>query len=165
MFALDVTAFAGAVGADPDPWQRRCLESRSKRGLLNCSRQSGKSTVCAVMAVHEALFTPKARVLLISPSQRQSSELFKKCAEFLKALPSPATLIQESLTSLELSNRSRIISLPGSEATTRGYRVDEDGDIWAEGNELADVLGIDRGEVQALSEALPRPVGDLRYLQ
>jgi hypothetical protein len=34
----------------------------------------------AVLAVHEALYNPPALILLVSPSLRQSSELFRKCA-------------------------------------------------------------------------------------
>lgn len=45
---------------------RRTL-TRSK--LLNCSRQSGKSSVCGVLAAHKALYAPGSLVLLLSPSR------------------------------------------------------------------------------------------------
>jgi hypothetical protein len=46
----DPVAFAGSIGFDADPWQARVLRSQSKRIILNCSRQVGKSTITALMA-------------------------------------------------------------------------------------------------------------------
>jgi hypothetical protein len=60
-------------------------------------------------------------IVLISPSQPQSTELFKKINGFWARLPGAPAAEQESLTRMQLSNGSRIISLPGSEKTTRGY--------------------------------------------
>jgi hypothetical protein len=54
--ALDRVAFAKKLGIVPDGWQRDLLHSTSDRILLNCSRQSGKSTMTAVMALHRALY-------------------------------------------------------------------------------------------------------------
>jgi hypothetical protein len=42
--ALDRSTFARALGLEPDAWQERLLRSTSDRVLLNCCRQSGKST-------------------------------------------------------------------------------------------------------------------------
>jgi hypothetical protein len=39
--ALDRSAFAWALGLEPDPWQEQLLRSGSDRVLLNCCRQSG----------------------------------------------------------------------------------------------------------------------------
>jgi hypothetical protein len=62
-----------------------------------------------------------AMVIVISPSQPQSTELFKKIHGFWEKLPGAPAAEQESLTRMELANGSRIISLPGSEKTVRGY--------------------------------------------
>jgi hypothetical protein len=43
--ALDRVSFARSVGVEPDVWQEDLLRSGSDRILLNCSRQSGKSTI------------------------------------------------------------------------------------------------------------------------
>src|SRR5262249_49327013 len=48
-------------------------------------------------------------------------ELFRKVASFYHALPLPLEAVQESALRLELQNGSRIVSLPGSEATIRGF--------------------------------------------
>lgn len=109
------------LGFQPDDWQDRVLQSQSRRLLLNCSRQSGKSTITAVMALHTALYTPKALVLLVSPSQRQSSELFRKVGDFLTMLPVRPALVEDNKLSLQLRNASRIVSLPSKEETIRGF--------------------------------------------
>jgi phage terminase large subunit-like protein len=54
--------------------------------LLNCCRQSGKSTIAALLALHRAVFYPDGLILLVSPSLRQSSELFRKITDFFGRL-------------------------------------------------------------------------------
>ena len=70
--ALDAVAFAeDRLGFQPDPWQRQLLRSTAHWILLNCCRQSGKSTTTAILALHQAIYDP-GLVLLVSPSLRQS---------------------------------------------------------------------------------------------
>lgn len=118
---LDPVLFARKLGLEPDPWQADLLRSPAKKLLLNCARQTGKSTVAAIMALHEALYKPPALVLLLSPSLRQSSELFRKVSGFYRALGKPVAPELESALRVELENGSRIISLPGKEQTVRGF--------------------------------------------
>ncbi|GAB2621312.1 phage terminase large subunit [Novilysobacter erysipheiresistens] len=108
------------AGMEPDAWQADVLNSDARRMLLLCSRQSGKSTTCAALAVNQAIYDP-GLVLLIAPAQRQSSELFRKVNEVYRALPDVPRIVQESAMRLELANGSRIIALPGTEGTIRGY--------------------------------------------
>ncbi|MBT1279306.1 terminase large subunit [Thermoanaerobacter sp. CM-CNRG TB177] len=122
--ALDPVIFAKeALKFNPDPWQEQALRWSGKRLLLNCSRQSGKSTTAAILALHRALFYPKSLILLVSPSLRQSSELFRKVQDLFKALPSEQQpeLVEDNKLSLTMKNKSRIVSLPGSEGTIRGF--------------------------------------------
>lgn len=118
--ALDPAAIFTGAGMAADPWQASVLRSSHPRQLLLCSRQSGKSTTVASLAVHSALYDP-GLVLLFAPAQRQSTELFKKVSAFYRALPDVPTPVAVTETKMELPNGSRIIALPGSEATTRGY--------------------------------------------
>lgn len=120
-FALDPALVAHEMGLDPDPWQERFLRSPSSRKLLNCSRQSGKSTVTAQLAAHTALYDPGSLTLLLSPTQRQSHELFRKALDAYRAIPTAIPITQESALRLELSNGSRIVALPGKESTVRGF--------------------------------------------
>src|SRR5262249_21133074 len=88
--------------------------------LLTC-RQAGKSTATAALALHTALFQPGALVLLVSPSLRQSGELFRKVAGFYHALGRPLGAVEDSQTTLALAHGARVVSLPGTAATIRGY--------------------------------------------
>ncbi len=108
-----------ALDLEPDPWQAEVLRSDSKRILLNCSRQSGKSTVTSILALHTALYNEGSLVLCLSPTLRQSSELFRNVSRFYgvdPAIPSRS----ESALRLELENGSRIVSLPRKEQNIRG---------------------------------------------
>jgi hypothetical protein len=119
--ALDCTAFARVLGVDPDPWQARLLRSTADRVILNCCRQSGKSTMAALTALHHALYRPGTLVLILAPALRQSQELFAKIAGFYGSLESPVPPQAERRLSLELENDSRIVTLPGTEKTIRGF--------------------------------------------
>jgi hypothetical protein len=119
--ALDRVSFAKGLGIEPDPWQEDLLRSTSDRVLLNCCRQSGKSTMTGVIALHRALYHPGSLILCLAPALRQSQELFSKMADFYRDLGRPVSAVAERKLSLELENRSRIITLPGSEKTVRGF--------------------------------------------
>jgi len=119
--ALDPAELARQTGLEPDPWQAKALRSDVPRILLNCSRQSGKSTIAGLISVHTAIYQPGSLVLLLSPSLRQSGELFRKAHDTHAALTDPVAITAESALRLELSNGSRIVSLPGKETTVRGY--------------------------------------------
>lgn len=109
------------AGMTADPWQQRLLSSTSPRTLLLACRQAGKSTTTGALALLTALIQAPALVLLLSPSLRQSGELFRKVMDFYTALGRPVEAAMESALRLELANGSRIISLPGTEGTIRGY--------------------------------------------
>jgi hypothetical protein len=119
--ALDPSELARRVGLGPDAWQTDFLRIAAPRVLLNCSRQSGKSTVTALLAVHTALYDPGSLVLLLSPSLRQSQELFRKALATYRGLDNAIPIEGESALRLELENGSRIVSLPGKELTVRGF--------------------------------------------
>ena len=119
--ALDpAEVFRRAVG-EPDPWQQRVLRSTAFRILLLCARQTGKSTTTAALALYEALYRAGALVLLLSPSLRQSGELFRKVTGLYETLGRPVPEAERSALRLELANGSRLVSLPGSEKTVRGF--------------------------------------------
>jgi len=117
----DPVAFARVLGIDPDPWQRDLLSSPDKYIILNCARQSGKSTIVAVLALFHALVHAGSLILVLSPSQRQSGELLKKIIDFYRKLGRPGGSRADSTTALQFRNGSRIVALPGSESTTRGF--------------------------------------------
>jgi hypothetical protein len=119
--ALDPALILARAGMPPDLWQASVLRSRPRRLLLNCSRQAGKTSVVAAAALDEALFNPPALVLLLSPSQRQSQELFRQVMQLHGRLGIAIEPEAESTLRIELPSGSRIIALPGKEQTVRGY--------------------------------------------
>jgi hypothetical protein len=110
-----------SIGLTPDAWQAAVLRSTSDRLMLLCARQSGKSTVTAALALHTALYGADSLVLLLSPTLRQSGELFRKVAGFYRDLGRPLGAVEDSATTLSMNNGSRIVSLPGSPDTVRGF--------------------------------------------
>ena len=120
--ALDTASFAiERLRFVPDSWQARVMQSSAKRVLLNCSRQAGKSTTTAIIGLHRAVYHPGSLVLLVSPSLRQSRELFGKVQGFLKALDVQPQLDEDNRLSMALDNGSRVVALPGDPSTIRGF--------------------------------------------
>lgn len=120
--ALDPVAWAHTyVDFELDQWQRAVLRSDTKRKIYNCGRQSGKSTVAAIKALHRAIYRPGSLILLVSPSQRQSSELFRKVQDLYDALDKRPRLAEDNKLSLATGPGSRVVSLPSSEHTIRCY--------------------------------------------
>jgi hypothetical protein len=117
----DRVEFAHRVRIVPDPWQERLLCSDAARILLNCSRQSGKSTISGVLAAHEALTRPGSLVLILAPAERQAKELFSKVTGFYRDLGHPIPADSYRKLGLALSNGSRVEALPGTEKTIRGF--------------------------------------------
>jgi hypothetical protein len=118
----DVVGFVrNRLGIEPDEKQAQVLRSGAKRGILNCSRQWGKSTMAAAKAVHRAYTQEGKLVLVASPSRRQSGELLRKAAGMMRRLGIRPQGDGTNESSLLLPNGSRLVGLPGTEGTVRGY--------------------------------------------
>jgi hypothetical protein len=109
------------LGFTPDAAQAAVLESSAKRGILNCTRQWGKSTVAAIKALHAALSNRESLVIVASPSERQSGEFLDKTARMVRRLGMKARGDGKNDLSLLLENGARIVGLPGVEGTVRGF--------------------------------------------
>jgi hypothetical protein len=136
------------AGLTPDPWQTGVLRTKRTQILLLCSRQVGKTLVAAALALRTALLEAPALVLVLTPSERQSSEFVRRIQELHEALRQPKSLAgpvqsvydkrlteagqdqlyfhlpaktRESSLQLHLDNGSRIIGLPASEGKIRVY--------------------------------------------
>jgi hypothetical protein len=121
--ALDpAQLFRRAIGSPPDDWQARLLRSDARQILLNCTRQAGKSTSTASLALHTALYEPGALILILAPAERQSKELFRKVRQQAGALGIPNSAIErDTALEIELVNGARMVCLPGKDATIRGF--------------------------------------------
>lgn len=113
------------LGFHSDSKQEELLRSGSGgtagRQIVNCTRQWGKSTVAAVLAVHRAVFAKKSVVVVACPTEKQSAELVFKAREFLRRLGVKFKTDGAHRISLELENGSRIVGIPGKEQTLRGF--------------------------------------------
>jgi hypothetical protein len=119
--AFDRVAFARSVGVEPDGWQGDLLRSASERILLNCCRQSGKSTTAALIALHRALYHLGSLVLILAPAERQAKETFGKVAQAYRKLGHLVAPDSYRKLGMRFANGSRIEALPGSEKTIRGF--------------------------------------------
>jgi phage terminase large subunit len=118
---LDPSLILHAQGLTPDPWQRELLLSQQPYLLLNCARQTGKSTTVAALALHQLLTEHGSLVLLVAPSERQSHELFRKVTHAYQSLGQPIPSIKSNQSELELTTGSRLVALPGREETIRSF--------------------------------------------
>ena len=115
-----------------DENQKKILDPKNKRVIINCHRQWGKSTISSLLCFHRALFYPRSLCLLVAPSLRQSGENFRKISDALETVTPKPELEEDTKLTLKFSNGSRIISLPGSQKTVRGFTapdliiIDED---------------------------------------
>jgi hypothetical protein len=119
--ALDPAIIGVDVGLTLDPWQATLLRERPRRSLLLCARQTGKSTVTGLTCLHTAIYEAPAFVIVVSPSQRQSAEMLRTIMGFHARLEGAPALHAESVLKVEFRNGSRIVALPGTERTIRGY--------------------------------------------
>lgn len=119
--AIDPAATARAFGIEPEPWQARLLRSRARLLLACTCRQIGKSTMASLLGVHTAVYDPGALTVVISPSQRQSDETLAKMRAVYRGLGRPVPLEAENASEMRLENGSRLLSLPGTESTVRGF--------------------------------------------
>ena len=117
-----MSAFARVrLGFKADGLQKAVLESEHGRGILNCSRQWGKSTVAAVKAIHRAWTEANALVLVATPSRRQSGEFLHKAETLMRAAGMATKGDGYNELSLQFPNGSRIVGLPGVDGTVRGF--------------------------------------------
>jgi len=99
----------------------RSGETRPLDIMLNCTRQWGKSTTTAALALWQAYSEPGSLTLLVSPTLRQSGELFQKVMELHVGTGAVVGTTRETALTAHFAGGSRIVSLPGAERTIRGY--------------------------------------------
>lgn len=114
-------AFEIAVGGSPLEWQRPYLwEDRAT--LVLKGRQVGASTSAGVVGCRYARMNAGSLVAIVSPSQKQSTEVKERTRK--SALALGLTLVRDSETELRFDNRSRVLSLPGTPKSVRGWSAD-----------------------------------------
>lgn len=115
---------SSCLGFTPDPIQAELLRSTAHRLLLNCTRQWGKTTICAAKALHFALTHGESRTVVAAPTLRQSTLFLHKIQGFLTRLAvkwRPVTGLERSVA---LPNGAQMVSLPGRADSVRGFSAD-----------------------------------------
>jgi hypothetical protein len=113
--------FIHATGEQPLDWQEYYLRE-TRDSIILKGRQVGASTAGSVVAIRRARYWPGSLVAIVSPSLKQSTEVKERAKDGLLALGEH--LVKDSASTLELRNRSRIMSLPGSSKSVRGWSAD-----------------------------------------
>jgi hypothetical protein len=114
-------SYATGGKLSPDKWQLEVIASTANQIMLNCSRQSGKTSVVAALALRCALLTPGATILIVCPSERQSDEVFKYVMDLYYDIDRPIAKANDMSSELHLVNGARVIPLPGKHQTVRVY--------------------------------------------
>ena len=117
--ALDpAVLFERAFGLVPLDWQRDYLREDRPTAVLK-GRQVGASLAAAALAIHTAIHSAGVNAVIVSPSLKQSTEIAGRARIGLRALG--ARLVQDSSSMLRLANGSRVLSLPGTARSVRGW--------------------------------------------
>lgn len=127
----DPVIFSKALlGFDPYPYQIPFLYDQSNRIIMRKGRQTGGSKVLSVKTVFQTVWCPDVTYAVVSPSQRQSSLLFKSVMDYFQGHPFLSSLLngkkaKATQTQIVLPNRSTIYSLPAGfdGRTIRGIAI------------------------------------------
>ncbi len=144
--ALDPALILKAQGIAVDLCQRDLLLCADRQLLLNCCRQAGKSTVASALALNEVLFKPHVTVLIFSPGQRQSSEIFRKVLAGYNTIGRPfkAPQVRLRLPAVQPCNQAAIVH-----EVSKGRRI---ADL------VVEVAGLELPPPVAVSPEQPHPL-------
>lgn len=147
-----------AFNMSADKWQSKLLKKNPTRTMLLCSRQSGKSTVSAAMALYRATYFHDTLVLVLSNTFRQAEETFRKIKKGLPFVTRFKKLTYETQTMLEFSNGSRIVALPAKQESIRSFSsvslliIDEAAQVSDEVYKtIRPMLAVSQGDIVALT--------------
>ena len=121
----DVGVFAEMlVGVPLWPHQLAFARSKARTRAACCGRQSGKSRTLAVIGLHAAFCGPDRLVLVVSATDDAAKRLLGEVASLASSPILAGSVVDESKSTLVLSNGSRIVSVPASERQVRGWSAD-----------------------------------------
>lgn len=111
------------AGFEPGPHQVELLQCTERNILVLWPRQSGKSQTCAADVLHTAAFDPGDIVILAGEKQEQAMEVFTKAQRMHEQLSELGELpsAERSGNKLTFSNGSRVLALPSTVDSIRGY--------------------------------------------
>lgn len=121
VYGLSRSRYVKALDFNPFPWQIDVLNSENKRKIVNGARQSGKSTIVSSIPCHRARFYPKSLSIIMGATEPQAREDMEKIKDFISRDEFYPKVIRDSDSLLELENGSRIVVVPATEKSARGY--------------------------------------------
>jgi Helicase len=120
-----LAAFAQMIGWPMALFQVEALTLRQRTTAIVAPRQSGKSRSLALLAVHWAFANPGSQILIVSAGDEAAKRLLAEVrhivtgSDFLRG-----SVVDERAALVELTNGSRIRSVPASERQIRGWTID-----------------------------------------
>lgn len=117
-------------GVEPFSFQVPFLLDDSRRIVFKSGRQVGKTLMCAIKALHFAVFNPRSVVLILAFSERQARILFSRVKQLIGLAEQRGFVFpigRETLSFLEFgSNGSELHTVPAGEdgSGARGYTAD-----------------------------------------
>lgn len=106
------------IGHEPDPWQIDAFTTQATEIALRVGRQAGKTSVLAARSVEE-LHIPESLTICVAPAERQAKIIAREIGRQLKR--TDLVITRSTLTELEMSNGARVVALPSTSDTIRGY--------------------------------------------
>jgi hypothetical protein len=116
-----VESFRLMTGDDPLEWQVPYLREWRDCAVLK-GRQVGASTSGASKAVRKCFLRGRTLAAIVSPSLKQSTEVKERARSHCDRLG--VKLARDSESVIEFPNGSRIMSLPGTAKSVRGWSAD-----------------------------------------
>lgn len=104
------------------PYQQRWINDASRMKICLKARQIGMSTALCFEALKIAT-SSRSNILILSTTERQSMEIVDRIQSLLDVFKRVVDLklVRESRSEIMFPNRSKIVSLPASPSTVRGY--------------------------------------------
>ncbi len=116
---LDAQArLAHWIGHQPDDWQVEAFTTRAQEIAMRVGRQSGKTSVLAARSVEE-LHIPESLTICVAPAERQAKIIAREIGQQLRR--TDLVITRSTQTELEMSNGARVIALPSTSDTIRGF--------------------------------------------
>lgn len=156
-------------------YQQEALENieNNKYSVLLWSRQTGKSFLLSYFAIKRCIQLNNHKVLVISPSERQSKEFMDKVRLHISGLKlTKIDFFEDAISNIleaRFPNGSRIIAVPSKPETVRGFTGDvimDEASFFERGHEVYQAVFptiTRRKEFKLVAISTPRSKKDIFY--
>lgn len=148
------------VGKPLWPHQVEVARSEARYRIICAGRRAGKSALYAVLGLHQAFSVPGSKVLIVSAGELAAKRLFAEVALMARAPRLGGSTVDETTSTLVLSNGSSIECVPASQKAVRSAEadlliVDEAGFVGQEIWESAEPVVVARPGSRVLMASTP----------